>query len=487
VTRAEAEKVHSALIQTILRRLDYHTALVAQLLTGVEVAAFSEGDECPTVAVELCPSGRVRMLYGDAVWDLLTPSRWEQEMQYLAQHEVLHILLGHTLRIAEMCAKYGAQVARVAADCVVDDFLPAPQSMAPKLALTRAKEALSRQGLLPPPGASWDQYCAALAALGDLSDSGSGMQSPGGGAQSPGGSSQSSSQSPSQSSSQSPSPQPEAGSAEQASSAGQRPTDGGAAADGAGSAGQSQNGGGSATEGQNGKSTELDGYVQKVPGEGLPDTLISEAAEKFAAQVRELDRQLRSRGVNPGGMQEVIDNFLRPRPVPLRLLQQMLSTRRQRPSYSKPNKRRGPGYPGLRRERCQGQLVVAYDTSASMGKEDLGLALGQIQEILKEVEGDLDFLQFDADIQGVKTVRVGQLAGLRDWLRVVQGRGGTDYRPVIEWWQSHRPGYRLVVITDGYAPIPPLFARLVWLITDQERVEEFRAAGHRAYYLVPER
>lgn len=114
------------------------------------------------------------------------------------------------------------------------------------------------------------------------------------------------------------------------------------------------------------------------------------------------------------------------------------------------------------------RLVVAIDTSGSVGKEDLEHIFSEIFEILKITKFDLTIIECDAEIQSVYKAQK-----LEDVNLNVNGRGGTSYEPVIEYINSSKE-YRdavLVFFTDGIGDSKisrPMVNRCLWVLTDPE-------------------
>ncbi len=114
------------------------------------------------------------------------------------------------------------------------------------------------------------------------------------------------------------------------------------------------------------------------------------------------------------------------------------------------------------------RLVVAIDTSGSVGEEDLEHIFAEIFEILKTTKFDLTIIECDAEIQSVYKAK-----RLEDVNLNVNGRGGTTYEPVIDYINSSKE-YRdavLVFFTDGMGDSKinrPMVNRCLWVLTDPE-------------------
>jgi len=106
--------------------------------------------------------------------------------------------------------------------------------------------------------------------------------------------------------------------------------------------------------------------------------------------------------------------------------------------------RRGLPLPGLR--RLTNRLVIAIDTSGSIGGNELEQFFAQIEKIVKDFS-QLIVIQWDTKIADVSLAyRKG------DWKNIeVKGRGGTHVQCVFDWMSDN--GYKkypLINFTDGY-------------------------------------
>lgn len=120
----------------------------------------------------------------------------------------------------------------------------------------------------------------------------------------------------------------------------------------------------------------------------------------------------------------------------------------------RPNRRwlsEGFVVPGRAAERV-GLVIVALDTSGSMGPRQLAEAAAELRALSAEV-ADLRLVVADARVQ--ETVELEQLDA---WLgrRAAKGGGGTDHRPVLRWIADQRLQPDLFIgITDLYTTLPP--------------------------------
>lgn len=110
----------------------------------------------------------------------------------------------------------------------------------------------------------------------------------------------------------------------------------------------------------------------------------------------------------------------------------------------------GAWVPGPSGERV-GSMVVALDTSGSMGPETLAQAAGEIRALAAQVQ-QLHVVVADARVQ-----EVVDLDGIEAWLKAgrFRGGGGTSHVPVFEWVarQGLRPDV-FIGLTDLYSAFP---------------------------------
>lgn len=129
------------------------------------------------------------------------------------------------------------------------------------------------------------------------------------------------------------------------------------------------------------------------------------------------------------------------------------------------------------------RLLIAIDTSGSVGSEELARYLRIISTFFKYGIEEVDVLMFDTEVQG-KPLTIKDSRKHLDSL-LVKGRGGTNFQAPVNYVKEH-PGYDgLVIITDGYAPAPEvpahLRAKLLWVIDNEDsfksHYEDLRATG----------
>ncbi len=105
--------------------------------------------------------------------------------------------------------------------------------------------------------------------------------------------------------------------------------------------------------------------------------------------------------------------------------------------------RRGLPLPGVK--KLDAKLVIAVDTSGSIGTAELTAFFTEVEKIVKDIS-QIILIQCDAKIQDVReSYKKG------DWRKItVKGRGGTIVQPVFDYMVEHKlEKHPLVYFTDG--------------------------------------
>ena len=169
----------------------------------------------------------------------------------------------------------------------------------------------------------------------------------------------------------------------------------------------------------------------KEPDPGDPSLSESVAAEWQVAVVQ-AEQIAQSRGEMPSGLQRAVESIQHP-PVDWREVLRVFvsASARNDYSWSRPNRRflwQGLYLPGLHSEEL-GDIVIAIDTSGSVGTRELGQFTTEVNAILGAFDCTATVLYHDTEIQHVQTWRSsdGPLS-----LEPIGG-GGTSHRCVFDW------------------------------------------------------
>lgn len=177
---------------------------------------------------------------------------------------------------------------------------------------------------------------------------------------------------------------------------------------------------------------------------------------------KEIDQALRSGAINAkkageggGGMSREIDELLTPQVDwrdQLREFVRATCANKDTSSWRRPNRRfltSGVYMPSMIGEKV-GHIVIARDTSGSMGQNELSLAATEAKGIAEEVTPErIDFIDWDGVVES-HTQYEGNAVANVDVMNA-RGGGGTDPRCVAAYLKEHgiKPEC-VIVLTDGY-------------------------------------
>lgn len=153
----------------------------------------------------------------------------------------------------------------------------------------------------------------------------------------------------------------------------------------------------------------------------------------------------------------------------LRMFRSSILSQRRRLTRMRPSRRFGFEQMGSRYEFIT-RLLIAIDTSGSVGSEELARYFRVITTFFKYGVQEIDVLMFDHALQG-KPLKLDEAKQNKQEF-IVKGRGGTNFQAPVDYVKDH-PNYDgLIIITDGYAEtpdVPPhLKAKLLWVIDNEE-------------------
>jgi predicted metal-dependent peptidase len=189
------------------------------------------------------------------------------------------------------------------------------------------------------------------------------------------------------------------------------------------------------------------------PGDGSPSSRShSEAEWKVAvAQAQQVAKQ---RGDLPGGLARLVEEVLQPRVDWRDVLRQFLSQHPKNDfSWSHPNRRfihQGIYLPGLRSEEL-GEVVLAIDTSGSIGEKELSRFAAEAQGILESFDCSLTVFYHDAEVLKVQRWRSGDGPLTLEPV----GGGGTSHVCVFQHIETlEEQPVCVVCLTDLYTCYP---------------------------------
>jgi predicted metal-dependent peptidase len=202
------------------------------------------------------------------------------------------------------------------------------------------------------------------------------------------------------------------------------------------------------------------------PGDGSPAS-VRESEAEWEVAVAQAHQMAKQRGEMPGGLSRLVEEVLQPRVDWRDVLRHFLSQHARNDfSWSHPNRRflhQGLYLPGLRSEEL-GEVVLAVDTSGSIGQGELSRFAAEAQAILESFEVSLTILYHDAVVLKEQHWRSGDgpLA-----LEPVGG-GGTSHTCVFEHIESlDEQPVCVICLTDLYTdfPLNPPPVPTLWAVT----------------------
>ena len=165
----------------------------------------------------------------------------------------------------------------------------------------------------------------------------------------------------------------------------------------------------------------------------------------------------------------------------LRMFRSSILSQQRHLTRMRPSRRFGFEQMGSRYEFTT-KLLIAIDTSGSVGSEDLGRYLRVITSFFKYGIQEISLIMFDEVVHGEPIVFKSKDKNKHELK--VKGRGGTDFQAPIDYVSEHHEYDGLIIITDGCAPppeLPPHFrTKVLWVIDNEEEFrlnEDLRKTG----------
>lgn len=189
-----------------------------------------------------------------------------------------------------------------------------------------------------------------------------------------------------------------------------------------------------------------------------------------ARQITDIVKSSSSWGSLPGGLIELIKKAAEGKVdyrAVLRMFRASILSQKRRLTRMRPSRRFGFEQMGSRYDFTT-RLLIAIDTSSSVGSEDLGRYLNVTTSFFKYGIQQIDVLMFDAKVQGKPLALTDAKKNIKE-LKVC-GRGGTDFQAPVDYAVEHPEYDGLIIITDGCASCPDterLRTKLLWVIDNE--------------------
>ena len=203
-----------------------------------------------------------------------------------------------------------------------------------------------------------------------------------------------------------------------------------------------------------------------------------------ARQITDIVKSSSSWGSLPGDLIELIKKAAEGKVdfrAVLRMFRASILSQKRRLTRMRPSRRFGFEQMGSSYDFTT-RLLIAIDTSGSVGSEDLGRYLNVITSFFKYGIQQIDVLMFDTKVQGKPLALTDAKKNIKE-LKVC-GRGGTDFQAPVDYAVEHPEYDGLIIITDGCASCPDterLRTKLLWVIDNESsyknRYENLRKTG----------
>lgn len=188
--------------------------------------------------------------------------------------------------------------------------------------------------------------------------------------------------------------------------------------------------------------------------EGILDEKLVQAATRTEEKLR---------GNLPAGIVSLLNEKLQSQNPQLnwrRILRLFLGTGNStyiKNTIRRPSKRYGTS-PGIQVKQKR-KILVALDTSGSISPNELAIFFHEISHI-KRQGAEITIVECDAKIQRIYPLK-------QQFPKEVQGGGGTNFDPVIQYTNEVFRPNALVYFTDGYANAPSIscLSPILWLIS----------------------
>jgi predicted metal-dependent peptidase len=211
-------------------------------------------------------------------------------------------------------------------------------------------------------------------------------------------------------------------------------------------------------------------------GTSAPPPLTPDEQETLSIQWQQrlagAAQQAMQAGKLGGSLARMVDHLLQPQ-LPWRMLlaRYLTASARDDYSYMRPSRREGEFIlPSLRSQQID--LVVALDTSASIGDQEFEQFLGEINAIKGQMRARVTLLACDAALADAGPWQFEPWEEFK-LPQAFRGGGGTSFKPVFEWIE--RQGIcpeSLVYFTDAEGEFPdtaPSYP-VIWLVKGKQPV-----------------
>jgi len=210
-------------------------------------------------------------------------------------------------------------------------------------------------------------------------------------------------------------------------------------------------------------------YNKKGKGNGKDEQKENqENKKKWKKIFSEASVYAKNQGKLPSGIDRLIDIVLNEKVSWKHILYKYITNEIMTDfSYNRPSRRsRATGIfmPSIKKENIE--IVIAIDTSGSIGQEELSDFLSEIVGIAKSFSNiDMKIIICDSEIQDVFEVKNGSIDTIMN-LKICGG-GGTSHIPIYNYVKENLPNTKFIInFTDGYTNFPSEEeVKTIWVLT----------------------
>lgn len=142
----------------------------------------------------------------------------------------------------------------------------------------------------------------------------------------------------------------------------------------------------------------------------------------------------------------------------------------------KPSRRYGFSAMGSRYER-KADILIAVDVSGSITDESFARFYHAVKNFffLKIIE-NIDLIFFDVNLKNTSPIKFSKNLKLAE----IQGRGGTNFQPPVDYFMENRSRYSgMIIFTDGEGEVPKMTgesgnASILWILDSRLAYEKSR-------------
>ena len=210
-------------------------------------------------------------------------------------------------------------------------------------------------------------------------------------------------------------------------------------------------------------------------GQPLDDSQVHQLEAQAKIEAIQSAKAAKAVGKLPGSIERIIDEMINVTTPWHDILERFMQSKvKDGYSWQRPNRRfvgAGTYLPGVDYTPRMGEIIIALDTSGSIGQAEINMFNGHINRILHTCMPEkVHVIYCDYSINQIDEYTPDDLPITAKCL----GGGGTSFRPVFEWADNYDGDIECIVyLTDGYGDQGSISTNheTVWLTTANEQFQ----------------